>query len=979
MTTNDFQSRLLDAMPAILWSACASTYRFTYVSAAAETMLGYAIQRWIDEPEFWKSILHPDDQDIPARCHEETVAGRDHELVYRMIAADGRVVWLRDSVRLRIVDGLATELYGVMIDITREREAELELSESHENFKRMVDHSPDCIAVHIDGVFAYVNDAFVRLLGASSDGDIIGRVGTSFAHPEFHAAIRDRSAELQAGRPVPYMRQRFLRVDGQPLDVEVAAIPVLFDGQHAVQLIVRDLGEQLRSEEALRARELRLQTLAAGTNEAIWEWDVEAGEIWTNDAHRRLFGESVSADSIFDHWISRVHPDDQEVVRARGGAAVRGDVPQWSHEYRFRQPDGTYRVLLDRGFNLTPETGMRRLLGAILDITPLRQAEQAGANAQAKFQWMVEQSVVGVYTRSGSRLTYINQTGADMLGYEVDELLAMADATTIMVPEDRETFDRSGELPPTLRATHRDGREIYISLFETPVELDGEPDVHIGTFLNVTGQYAAERDLVDSERRYRELVESVGEILYTVDSEGNFVSLSRSFERISGYAISEWIGKSFIGLFEPASVPLVIDHFERSMAGDTGIIRQYEIRAKSGEVLTIEVTSQPRVQNGAVTGTVGVARDVTKMRHAERKLDEARRLASLGQLAASLAHEFNNVLMGIQPFVEVIARSTPPTPRLTDSIDHIKRAISRGKRASQEILRFANPQSARITDVDAATWLPTVVNSLRPTLPEGIAIRCSIASSVRALKADREQLDQVITNLVFNARDAMPGGGTIDITLARLQPEAAIGTASRFVRIRVSDDGPGIPPELHGRVFEPLFTTKRNGTGLGLSIARRLVEAIGGSLHLVPAERGTCIDILLPEGEVAAVQSAPAAIPASSVRRVLLVEDDDAVGEGLRELLELEGFETTWVRDIASAIVESERSRPDVAIVDVNLADGSGVRLIPILRARYEHLPVVLSTGHVEFNLDACDRRTVALLKPYEIGDLLGAIGSVSN
>jgi two-component system cell cycle sensor histidine kinase/response regulator CckA len=979
--TRDFHVHLLlDAIPAIVWSADARTLRFTYVNGAAESILGFPAERWIDDPNFWSSHLHPEDAHIAGVCQSETAAGRDHELVYRMLAADGRVVWLRDSVKVRVVDGVAVDVYGVMIDITREREAEAELSESRENFKRLVERSPDCIGVHIDGSFVYVNEAFVRLLGANTPGDIIGRGGASFAHPEFLPSIRERHARLRAGEAVPYERQRFVRLDGSSVDVETAALPIVYDGRNAVQLIVRDISSRVVAEERLRARESRLQTLAAGTNEAIWEWDLESGEVWTNAAHRELFGKRVNGEGIFEDWISRVHPDDAERVRANGLAAVAGDVPSWRHEYQFRTAEGSYRVLLDRGRNVIGSDGKRRIMGATLDITALREAERERATVDAKYRSIVEQSLVGVYTRAGQRITYMNRTGLHILGYTLDELLGFEDATSLMRPGDRETFLRSGKLSPIVRAMHKDGRELYLSVFENPFVAEGEADVYIGTLVDVTAQYAAERDLIDSERRYRELVDSVGDILYTIDANGVIVSLSRSFERISGYSTTEWIGRSFVDLFEPDSVPAAIDHFHRSMAGNADIIRQYNIRSSTGAVLTIEVTSQPRFVEGVVAGTVGVARDVTQIRNAQRQLDEAKRLASLGQLAASLAHEFNNVLMGIQPFVEVLARNTPPAPRVTDCISHINRAIARGKRASQEILRFANPQQSRVTDVDAANWLPAIVNHLRPAVPTEVAIRSTVGAGVKTMKVDREQLDQVMTNLVFNARDAMSGRGTIDLSVdLYVPPVSQPGQVSRFVRISVKDDGPGIPRELAARVFEPLFTTKRNGTGLGLPIARRLIETIGGSLRLVPAKEGTHFDILVPEGDVAESHAAPAATHPTSARRVLLVEDDDAVGAGLSALLECEGFETTWVRDVASAIEEGRRSRPDVAVIDVNLSDGSGMQLIPILRETWRSLPIVLSTGHVEFNLKGTDDHTIALLKPYEIGDLLGAISRVSS
>ena len=720
----DRRSRLLDAMPAIAWSADVETFRFTYVNPAAETLLGYPAERWIDDPHFWIEHLHPDDHHVAMFCHNESLAARDHELEYRMIAADGRAVWLRDIVKVHIVDGVPVELFGVMVDITREREAEAASMENRENFRRMVELSPDCIGAYVDDVTVYVNQALVRLLGAKSEAEIIGLDILSFIDPAFHHCVRERRRRVKAGESVPYRREKWRRVDGSLIDVEVAAIPLRYGNRDAVQVIARDVTDRVRAEQALEA----------------------------------------------------------------------------------------------------------------------------------------------------------------------------------------------------------------------------------------------------SEQRYRELVEDVTDILYTLDQEGRFVSLSRSFERSTGHRIEEWIGRPVTDLFRPH--PVTIEHPQQSSGH-----REYELPSRSGAVVTVEVSSQPRYVDGVVTGTIGMARDVTEQRSITRKLEEAKRMSSLGQVAASLAHEFNNVLMGIQPFVEVIARQSPGSRPVGDALDHIRRSISRGKRASQEILRFANPKEPQVFAIDVHDWLPTLVGQLVAALPSSITLSSSLEPGIRFIRGDGAHLEQVITNLVFNAREAITGKGTIHIGVSRTNDDAD----AQLVRISVCDDGPGIPPKFVDRIFEPLFTTKRNGTGLGLAIARRLMEGQGGALKAENRpEGGSAFHILVPAAEAPAMpaQSVTHATPA--VKRVLLVEDDLTVGHGLEGLLQSEGYETAWVRTAADVPMAAQRMQPHVAIIDVNLPDGNGVDLIPILRAEHEDLPIVLSTGHVELTMSDEKQRILSLLKPYELGDLLTAIGNVT-
>jgi PAS domain S-box-containing protein len=938
-------ARLLDALPAIAWSASVDTFCFTYVNRAAETLLGYPTERWLQEPDFWSAHLHPDDLHVPMLCHHETLAGRNHELEYRMIAADGRTVWLRDYVHVHIVDGKAMELFGVMVDITREREAEAASRENRENFRRMVELSPDCIGVHVDDEYVYVNQAFVQLVGAKSEAEIVGRSIFSFPAVEDHEGLRERLERLSAGESVPYVRQKFRRIDGSLLDVEVAALPLRYGNRDAVQVIARDITDRVRAEEELQAREARLQLLASGTHEAIWEWSPDRNELWTNDAYAQMLGGTSDPATFFDEWLSRVHPDDRENASAIGKCAMADAPPTWWHEYRLRQPDGTYRVVLDRGHNVESPSGERRVIGAMLDVTPLREAEHMRAAAETKFRWIVEQSVVAVYMISGRRLTYVNETGAKMTGYSVDELTSM-DLTTLLVDEEGRPSTVLNVGPAVARVRHRDGTLLHLAFYQNEVMVDGEKII-IGTSADITESVRAQQALEASELRYRELVEDVTDILFTVDLDGRFLSLSRSFERSTGYRVEEWIGRSFVDLFAPNCASPAFEHFQRALGGDGGIIREYDIRARSGSTVTVEVSSHPRSVDGVVAGTIGMARDVTEHRTITRKLEEAKRMSSLGQVAASLAHEFNNVLMGIQPFVEVIARTAPPTRSCTDALAHITRAITRGKRASQEILRFANPKEPQLFAIDAQTWLPTLLGQLVAVLPSSIALSSSMDPGVRFIRGDAEHLEQVITNLVFNARDAIGGSGTIQVQLT-FDDSSESG---EFVRISVCDDGPGIAPDLLERIFEPLFTTKRNGTGLGLAIARRLMEGQGGTLvaekrpRVAPRFICSCRPRKTVVVDVAGhVRNAEREAHPARRRRLL-------GGAGLEALLNAEGYETMWVRAAGEACAAARDIRPQVAIIDVNLPDGSGVDLVPLLRAEHENLPVVLSTGHVELNL----------------------------
>jgi PAS domain S-box-containing protein len=227
---------VFDSIPAILWTADADTFRFTWVSHGAEKILGYPLPQWF-EPDFWRDRIHPDDRHVIARCRAETARRRDHQLVYRMIAADGHIVWLRDSVHVS-----GSGLSGLMLDITKEHDAHEALKQSEQNYHRLVNAAPVAIGVHTMGRFVYVNPKFVELFGANHESDLIGCEVLSLVVPEFREIVRRRQVEVAIGNNVPMTSEKLVRIDGTPFEAEVMAIPVVFDGVKAVQVIVLAAG-----------------------------------------------------------------------------------------------------------------------------------------------------------------------------------------------------------------------------------------------------------------------------------------------------------------------------------------------------------------------------------------------------------------------------------------------------------------------------------------------------------------------------------------------------------------------------------------------------------------------------------------------------------------------------------------------------------------------------------------------------------------
>lgn len=358
----------------------------------------------------------------------------------------------------------------------------------------------------------------------------------------------------------------------------------------------------------------------------------------------------------------------------------------------------------------------------------------------------------------------------------------------------------------------------------------------------------------------------------------------------------------------------------------------------------------------------------------EQEVEQLNRLTSLGRLAAHVAHEFNNVLMCVQPVVEVIRRKAADDPDLQRVAELASASIGRGKRITTDILWYGRPARPAMQPVRVGEMIRQVADELRHVLPENIAIEVSAAAPM-VVNADRAQLAQVLINLALNARDAMlAAGGTLTI---EARPE------SEVIHFTVTDTGEGIAAEDLPYVFEPLFTTKRSGTGLGLSVVFQIVAAHQGhvSVESEPG-KGSTFHIFIPAiAEESAARESVDRDPGHPVERlkVLIAEDDKWVARGLQLMLEAEGIDVHIVAKAADVLPTIASIHPDLLLLDLNLPDDNGRNVYARVRAQ-SPLPVIFSSGYAfEHEIDALldNSRTGFLMKPYSIQDLLKTIREV--
>jgi PAS domain S-box-containing protein len=512
----------------------------------------------------------------------------------------------------------------------------------------------------------------------------------------------------------------------------------------------------------------------------------------------------------------------------------------------------------------------------------------------------------------------------------------------------------------------------------------------ITAMLDMSERAAAEETIRRLSHQSELVLNYAAEAIVSVDRNGKPIVTNPAAVKMTGFSVDEFLAAPTIHALIHHSrgdgTPYPLEDCPVLQTIRDGVSRtaQEVYWRKSGESFAVEYSSSPIYEANEIAGAVLIFQDITQRKRLEKQVEQAHRVSSLGRVAATIAHEFNNVLMGIQPFAEVIHRTAADDDKVQKAASQILGSVARGKRVTQEILRFTQPAEPAFQPVVLADWLQNLLPELRAMIGQRIEIEIEAVPRPVIARCDPTQLQQVLTNLVLNARDAMPNGGTITLILADHghHGQFPFGTIpDGMVLLAVRDNGSGMLPEVRRSIFEPLFTTKRHGTGLGLAVTQQVIDRHGGAIHVESAPgEGTTFFLLLPAAVNAPERRAKESASGISIRRVLLVEDEPAVARGITALLEGEGIEVLVVERGGDAPDAADSFRPDAVILDLSLPDISGLDVYVSLKTISPDLPIIFSSGHADHAAleHQIDSSTVAFLrKPYESAVLLETLQKV--
>lgn len=967
--------------------------RFLETNEAFRRMLGY------DEDELrertFSSLTHPDDLSHNLELVRDLLAGRRESFVLekRYLAKGGETVWSRLSVSAQSdATGRVESLVAVAEDITQQRAAEEALRGS-QALLRMASQ--------------------VARFGAWAVDLRSGEITWSEAVRAIHEVPGDFVPDLEKGLDfyVPEHRERIRRAfescaaDGSPFDLELE-----ISSATGRRVAVRSVGEAVRDEggrivrvqgafqdvserKAAEARERALSERLGATLESISDAFFTLDHAWRFSYLNRTAEELLerSRDELLGREIwQELATTDETLFETNCRRAM---------ETRETVEFEVHYSPLDTWLGVRAYPTPDGLAVYLRDVTDKRRAREALRVSEERFRLMARATNDAIYDWNlVTDAVWWNEGFESLFGYSRDEVESTSASWKSRVhPDD---YDRTVPVVESAIASgtelwsgeyrfrHKSGDWLYV-LDRGYVIRDGsgKPMRMIGGMTDLTARRHAEERLVEQAA----LLDAAHEAIVVKDLEDRILFWSRGAERTYGWSAFEVAGRTSVEVLYGGD-PAQIEREVPKLLADGQWQGEMRHLTRDGRKRVVDVSwTLVRGEDGKPKSVLSINNDVTERRNLEALLFRAQRLESIGTLAGGIAHDLNNVLAPILMSIELLREEETSEARL-ELMSTLAASAERGADMVRRVLSFARGMDSEKATMNLGSLGREVVKILRETFPKNVVLDLRVGDELWPISADATQMHQVLMNLCVNARDAMPAGGRVTVTIenvqidetyANLNPDAQPGA---YVLVKVADTGVGIAPEHHARLFEPFFTTKEpgRGTGLGLPTVHTIVRGHGGFVHVYSeVGKGSKFKVYLPATAAAAdierVALDRGDLPRGRGECVLVVDDEEGVRDVVRRTLERFGYRVLLATHGAEAVAIYAQHPNEVAVVltDMSMPVMDGPTTILALQAIDPAVRIIGSSGlaangYVAKAASSGVRQFVP--KPYTAGTLLRAL-----
>ena len=865
-----------------------------------------------------------------------------------------------------------------------------ELRQREAKYRKIFENLRDVFyRVDISGKIIDVSPSVFRYSGYTRE-ELIGKsVADLYANPADRAAFQ---GAVFADGEVSDFEIRLKDKSGRVVETSINAYLLKdADGKPiAIEGTFRDISARKRTEGALRASEERYRLLFYQSPVGVFLYDLALRITDFNDQLVTLLQSSrerltvLDINTIKDH---RILPAIRQPIQGLEGV----------YEGPYEATTGSARIwVLMRTAPLFDEHGqVKGGIAIVEDFTKRREA--------AREIFMLAQALRSIrdcvsITDMEDNTLFINEAFSKAYGYEPEELVGKPISVVRSASNPPEVISQI--LPETLKGgwqgeilnRRKDRTEFPVYLSTSVVrDADGKTIALIGAATDITERKRAEANLRESEERFRSLIDTARDVIFTATPRGVITSLNQAFESSTGWSRAEWLDKKYYDLFHSDDIEGSRQYFIRALEGVKVPVREIRIHRKGGGYVIGEFTITPQKQRGKVMGLIGVARDVTERKRLEDQYRHAQKMESLGTLAGGIAHDFNNILAIILGHASLIPRNQGNPAKQTANIDSVIQASHRGAALVRQLLTFASKSEILFDSVQLNEAVTETTRLLSETFPKTIAVRLQLEQNLPSIIADPNQLHQLLLNLCINARDAMPKGGTLSITTTFVGGETLsqhfpnVG-ARTYVVLRVSDTGQGMDQATRRRIFEPFFTTKEKGkgTGLGLATVYGIVESHGGFVD-VDSEVGvgSTFHVYFPTQVISEENTDSQGISFNDVpggtETILIVEDEEMLREMLTTVLVSKGYQVLMASDGIEAveIYSLHRENINLVVADIGLPRLAGNEVFLRLKQTNPGIKVVLASGFIDPALKAEMIKAGAkevIQKPYHPDEFLRSV-----
>ena len=726
-----------------------------------------------------------------------------------------------------------------------------------------------------------------------------------------------------------------------------------------------DITERKEAEEAAEASRALMSAILDSTDALVWCVDPETFGLltWNLTFHEyfRLERQVVPETGM-----------DPEDLAPAGSPLVE----MWRNFYKRALTEGPFTTeyvvhagtrILELSFNLIRQKG--RILGISVfgkDITKIRRTEKELRESEERFRILVEPAPEAIFVQTDGVLVYANPAMMKLLGATQPQQLLGKEVFTWVTPDHHESVRarmnehrETGVFPPIDREYIRfDGSRVLVETTAVGIKFNNA-DSHLVFVRDVTKRKQAEDALRQSEEMYRTLIAACPDAITVTDVAGSITLVSPKAVELFGVSSEEEaIGRSVLEWVVPEDHIGASAAMEQFLSGEGTSSREFALRKDDGTVFDAEVHAAPiRLSDGMTRGMILITRDVTERKNLQAQLLQSQKMEAIGTLAGGIAHDFNNILTTIMGYAGLMETKLPEDHPFRSFVQQINSCTSKAANVTRSLLTFSRKQAMELSPQSMNTIIRDVEKLLGRIVPEDVELTFALNEDA-AIMADMTQIDQVLINLVSNARDAMQKGGKLRIEtgVAQLGKEFrhanGFGQPGRYGHISVVDNGIGIDEATQKKIFEPFFTTKEvgKGTGLGLSIVYGIIKQHGGyiSVSSKPGS-GTRFDIYLPEikAEISGTKQASIS-PKGGTETLLLAEDNPDVRRTVKEILRTSGYTVIEANDGEDAVRKYMDNRPnvDLLILDVVMPAKNGREAYEEIRQIDDSVRALFMSGY---------------------------------